>query len=82
MEAESLWKNGKRGTSARKASFRGQKSIGLKGQLTTLKLNYILQSKFKGTVEVFFSSRNRKKLRKQGGALTSKGEVETKGNVD
>lgn len=66
MEAESLWKNGRRGTSARKASFRGQKSIGLKWQLTTFKLNYILHRKFKGTVEVFFSNRNRRKLRKQG----------------
>lgn len=74
------WKNGRRGTLARKASFRIQNR---KGHLTTLKLNHVLQRKFKDSLKAFLSSRNRKKLRKQGEHYpSSKGEVETKGIVD
>lgn len=53
----------RRGTLARKASFRIQNR---KGHFRTLKLNHILQRKFKGSLKVFFSSGNRQKLRKQG----------------
>lgn len=58
-----LWKKGRRDTLARKANFRIQNR---KGHLTTLKLNHVLQRKFKDSLKVFCSNGNRKKLRKQG----------------